>query len=152
MINKYSTFDLRVKAVSAYFDKKMQLTTIARVFNIHRITLYRWIKRYRIRKHINGLQRLPGSGRPCIVKGEHAKKFYKIVLKPASKFGYESDFWTCRRLIQTMNEKFKLTVSQPTMWRLLRELKLTYQKPEKRYFEASKKKRSKWLLETIPQI
>ena len=74
------------------------------------------------------------------------------MLKPASKFGYESDFWTCRRLIQTMAVEFNLTISQPTMWRLLRDMELTYQKPEKRYFEADKEKRDAWLRETVPQI
>jgi transposase len=51
-----------------------------------------------------------------------------------------------------MHEQYTIIVSQPTMWRLLRELKLTYQKPEKRYFEASKKERSIWLRQTAPQI
>lgn len=152
MRKKYSTFELRIKAVKAYFEKKTPLMTIAQVLNIHRVTLFRWITRYRHKGYEKGLRRLSGSGRPRIVDGEYARKFYRIVLKPASKFGYETDFWTCRRLIQTMEDEFKLIVSQPTMWRLLRDLQLTYQKPEKRYFQANKRKRSAWLRETIPQI
>jgi transposase len=152
MLNKYSTLDLRVKAVSAYFDKKIPLQTIAQTFNIHRVTLFRWIRRYRFGKQAHGLGRLSGSGRPRIVGGECAKRFYRVVLKPASDFGYESDFWTCRRLIQTMESEFNMKVSQPTMWRILRDLELTYQKPEKRYFEANKKKRKAWISETLPQI
>ena len=152
MGHKYSTYELRVRAVEAFKRGKMSLTNIAEAFNIHRTTLFRWVKRCGRTQNVTKLRRSPGSGRPCIVSNECARRFYHIVLKPASNFGYESDFWTCRRLIQTMHEQYTIIVSQPTMWRLLRELKLTYQKPEKRYFEASKKERSIWLRQTAPQI
>ena len=152
MAHKYSTYELRVRAVEAFSRGKMSLKTIAEAFSIHRTTLFRWIKRCGRKGNVTKLRRLPGSGRPCIVSEEYARRFYHVVLKPASHFGYETDFWTCRRLIRTMHEQFKLSVSQPTMWRLLRDMKLTYQKPEKRYFEASQKERRIWLRETVPEI
>ena len=45
-----------------------------------------------------------------------------------------------------------MTVSQPTMWRMLRDGDLTYQKPERQYLEANEGKRKAWIPETIPKI
>ena len=45
-----------------------------------------------------------------------------------------------------------MTVSQPTMWRMLRDGDLTYQKPERQYLEANEGKRKAWIQETIPKI
>ena len=45
-----------------------------------------------------------------------------------------------------------MKVSQPTMWRMLRDCGLTYQKPERQYVETNKGKRKAWIQETIPKI
>jgi transposase len=74
------------------------------------------------------------------------------ILKPASRFGFETDFWTCRRLIQHVRKEFGIKISQPTMWRHLREAAMTYQKPEKRYKEADPEAQEAWLLNELPKI
>ena len=75
-----------------------------------------------------------------------------IVLKPASDFGYETNFWTCKRLKAVIEQKFKIKVSKWTIWRCLREAGMTYQKPERKYHEASEEKRKDWLENTLPEI
>jgi transposase len=76
----------------------------------------------------------------------------KIVRKDASKFGYETDLWTCRRIVQVLQKKFRTRVSRQTVWRRLREAELTYQKPERRYMEASETERARWKSRELPKI
>ncbi len=45
-----------------------------------------------------------------------------------------------------------IVLSRQTVWRKLRSLGLTYQKPEKRYMEADEERRQEWLDETLPEI
>jgi len=73
-------------------------------------------------------------------------------MKPASNFGFETDFWTCRRLIQHAKRKFDVQISQPTLWRYLREATLSYQKPEKRYREADPAAQEEWIRTELPKI
>ena len=73
-------------------------------------------------------------------------------MKSASHFGFETEFWTCARILQVVQKKFNLSVSKWTIWRRLREAGLTYQKPERKYFEANAKVRKKWLRITLPKI
>ena len=75
-----------------------------------------------------------------------------MVLTSATSFGYESDLWTCSRIQETLKKQFDITLSRCTVWRRLREAQLTYQKPEKRYIEASEEERKKWRRYCLPKI
>ena len=92
------------------------------------------------------------SGRPKKSSDKIQKSLLKDLLLPASHFGFETDFWTSRRLIQHVDKKFKIRISQPTMWRLLHEAAMTYQKPEKRYKEADPATQTEWIKKELPKI
>lgn len=148
---KYSTYDVRIRAVKAILSGQ-QKTNVAKAYQVDYTTLYRWCKRYDANKDLSDLQRLSGSGRPNILDDENRKSLMDIVMKPAADFGYETDFWTCRRLIQVTEQELSVNISQPTMWRALRDIGLTYQKPQRQYFEINDGERKRWLRYEIPKI
>lgn len=148
--DKYSTYELRDRAVRASIEG-IALSTIAAAYQVNRSTIHRWVKRYREHKK-NGLERGAVSGRPALLRSIKDETFSALILKPATDFGYETDFWTCRRICQVIRQKFRLYVSRWTVWRRLRDLNLTYQKPERRYFEASEKERILWRKQELPRI
>jgi transposase len=125
---------------------------VAQAYQIDYTTLYRWCRRYQEKEDFSSLERKTGSGRPKKIDEAKQQKLFKVIMKPASSFGYETDFWTCRRLIQVVQTQFSITASQPSMWRLLRDLGLTYQKPERRYLETNDETRKKWLRYEVPKI
>ncbi|MCR4320944.1 MAG: hypothetical protein NUV74_11485 [Candidatus Brocadiaceae bacterium] len=145
-------------------------TDVALAYQADYSTLYRWCQRCIRQQDFSELERKSGSGRPNILDFNHRKQLAEIVMKPASIFGYGTDFWTCRRLIQVTETQLKFLsacdaqagrISQPTMWRLLRDMGLTYlpvrdrtqtgQKPERRYFEANEQQRKNWIRYEIPR-
>jgi hypothetical protein len=75
-----------------------------------------------------------------------------MVLSPASDYGYETDFWTTRRLIQVIQSTFHVLLSKQTVMRRLHEAGLTYQKPEREYFELSEEERQEWVRTEVPKI
>jgi transposase len=77
---------------------------------------------------------------------------FEIVLKPASMFGYETDFWTTRRVGQVLRRESGVRVAPQTVWRRLREMGLTYQKPERSYFQRSEQTRREWIETELPKI
>jgi transposase len=99
-----------------------------------------------------GLIRKPVSGRPRKLTELSEKKLHSIVLKPATDFGFETDFWTCNRLLQVLRRDSRGRVSKMTVWRRLRAVGLTYQKPERRYFEAKEEDRQDWVNNELPKI
>jgi len=93
----YSTFEIRVRAVEAV-RQGMAMNDVARAYQVNRTTLYRWVVRYEAQGDIEALQRQPVCGRPSVLGDISNRQLLSVVTKPASKYGYETDLWTCIRL------------------------------------------------------
>jgi len=144
---RYSTLDVRVRAVEAV-SRGLPIGAVADAFGTDRTTLYRWVTRSKT----IGLLRKEGSGRPRLLEDLDKKALWRIVLKPATTFGFETDLWTIGRLHRVVQEKYKTTISHDTIWRRLRDAGLTYQKPERQYFEMDDDTREEWMLTEAPRI
>ena len=151
MIKKYSTIEVRKRSVQAV-KHGHSVSSVADMYQVHRSTVYRWLERYEEDEGYESLKRKEGSGRRRALNVKDTYRLKEIVLCPASQFGYETDLWTSRRLIQIIKEHLGVTLSQPTMWRMLRGCDLTYQKPERRYMEASETARLEWIETELPKI
>lgn len=146
---KYSTYEIRLRAVQSV-KEGMSVSDVAKAYKTHPTTIYRWIEKQK--EGDEGLKRKPGSGRPRKLQELNRNQMRLIVLKPAMEYGFETDFWTCKRIQSVVEKKFNLQVSKWTIWRRLREAGLTYQKPERKYYEASEEKREEWIKNTLPEI
>lgn len=129
----------------------MAISLVAEVFGTDRATIHRWLQRYRIEGEI-GLRRKPGSGRPRILGSLTVNELRSFILQPASDFGYETDLWTVTRVQAIIEDHYGVCVSSNTVWRRLREAGLTYQKPERQYFEIDERARKAWMRREVPRI
>jgi transposase len=147
---RYSTVDIRVRAVQAV-ERGLAAGHVADTFGVDRTTLFRWVRRYHT-DGPDGLQRKAGSGRPRLLTELSEEDLRQIVMFPASDFGYETDLWTVGRLRQVIEEVCEVKLSKDTVWRRLRDAGLTYQKPERQYFEVDEEARQEWLRTEVPHI
>jgi len=127
------------------------MADIAEAYGTDRSTVYRWVTRYQ-EEGEDGLIRRPTSGRPRKLEDLDEYQLCKLVLSPASDFGYETDLWTVARLRRVIREEYRLTISKNTMWRRLRDAGLTYQKPERQYYEIDEDARQEWVRKEVPKI
>ncbi len=146
----YSTYEIRVRAVDAV-QRGWSVGQTADVYGVSRRTLHRWLARYQSNGP-NGLHRKGGSGRPRKLEELTEADWRAIVLQPASVFGYETDLWTVGRLHGVILDLYNVAVSRDTVWRRLREAGLTYQKPEREYYEIDEEARKKWRRYEVPKI
>jgi transposase len=149
-VSVYSTFDIRLRSVEA-IERGIPRGQIAIVFGVDRSALYRWYYHYQ-QEGIDGLYRQEGSGRPKLLNELCDKELRSIVLSSALSYGFESDLWTVGRLHRVITEKFCVVISKLTIWRRLVDAGLTYQKPEREYYEADEEVRKYWRRYTIPKI
>jgi transposase len=150
-VSVYSSFDIRVRAVRAVIDGGMAVTDVAQAYGTDRSTIHRWLRRFETNGEV-GLERQPVSGRPRKLASLDSDALLDIVLAPATEFGYETDFWTTRRLIQVIGSQFGIVLSKRTVLRRLHEAGLSYQKPEREYFELSEEERAEWRRSELPRI
>jgi transposase len=73
-------------------------------------------------------------------------------MRPATHYGFGNTLWTCRRIKDVLRKELRLSVSVPTVWRGLRILGLSCQKPERRAIEQDPVARREWLEEEWPAI
>jgi transposase len=147
---KNSTLELRVCAVRAVLRGR-SMADVADAYGTNRSTVGRWVKRFQ-KEGGEGLERRPTSGRPRTLDELTEENIRNIVLQPASHFGFESDLWTVGRLHAVIEDQYRVLVSKDTLWRRLREAGLTYQKPERQYYELDEESRQDWLRTVVPQI
>jgi transposase len=147
----YSSYDVRVRAVEAVVCRGLAVGDVAQAYRTDRTTLFRWMKRYKEQGE-NGLHRQAGSGRPRKLKEVESTRLWNLVLQPATSFGYETDLWTVARVHQVVQDRLKVVISKDTIWRRLREAGLTYQKPERQYYETDDKARQEWVELRLPTI
>jgi transposase len=147
----YSTLEVRVRAVRAVVDDGLAITAVADAYGADRSTIHRWLTRFH-EEGDSGLSRRTVPGRPRKLAELGAAGLKEIVMSPASKYGFETDFWTTRRLIQVVRSEFNIVISKQTMTRRLHEAGLTYQKPERQYFELSEEERQEWRRNELPKI
>jgi transposase len=145
-----STYEVRLLAVNAVLRGR-SVSDVADAFGTNRSTVGRWVFRFQAEGN-EGLVRRLTSGRPRTLEELTEEELRKIVLQPASSFGYESDLWTVGRLHGVIHQRYEIDVSKDTIWRRLREAGLTYQKPEREYYELDEPSRQAWLKQTVPKI
>jgi transposase len=150
-VTGYSTLDVRLRAVRAVVANGFTVSDVAIAYNTTRSTIHRWLARF-YEEGDNGLNRRTVPGRPRKLIEVEAAGLKKIVLSPASEYGFETDFWTTRRLMQVVQSEYGVLISKQTMMRRLHEAGLTYQKPERQYFELSEEERQDWRRKELPKI
>lgn len=149
-VGVYSTCEMRTRAVEA-LERGMRVADVASAYRVDRTTLFRWRQRFDSEGE-TGLHRRGGSGRPRKLTELGEDVWQEIVLQPASAFGFETDLWTVRRVHQVLCREYDADISRDTVWRRLREAGLTYQRPERQYFQIDEQARHQWLQNEVPRI
>ena len=142
--------DVRRRAAVAVVEG-MTIADVAVAYGVDRKTVSRWVAKFR-NGGSDGLRRKAGSGRPRKLEELTEEELRQIVLPGAMAFGFETDLWTVRRLRRVIRDKFRIQSSKNTIWRRLRDAGLTYQKPEREYYEIDEATRKKWLRYEVPKI
>ena len=144
------TATARERAARAAVDG-MGISSIALAYGVDRKTVSRWVSKYSD-CGIAALQRKVGSGWPRKLEELTVEELKKVVLQGAIAFGFETNLWTVSRLRRVIQDEFRIQLSKNTIWRRLRDAGLTYQKPEREYYEIDEATRKKWIRYEVPKI
>src|SRR3990172_12055583 len=110
----------------------MTVSQVSAAYQTERSTIHGWVKRHES-GGFDGLYRskAPGSGRPKKLAPEEQAALLKVVCRDASEFGYETDLWTCRRVMQFLRKVSRIRVSRQDVWGLLHDTSFSFYKPER---------------------
>src|SRR5215469_1177510 len=143
--------EMRFRAIEAHQAGK-GVGEIAKLLGVHWGSVSRWLTKWR-RDGQRALKERKATGRPPKLDCKrHGKAILNLVEHPATEYGYEHPLWTCQRIRQVISAELDLVVSVPTLWRELKKLKLSCQKPERRALEQDPKARARWIATEWPRI
>ena len=104
---------------------------VARAVSASRSSVQRWQALYR-QAGAKGLNPKPIPGRPPGLSAKQKVRLERLLLKGAVDAGYATELWTLDRITQQMWKQFGLRYHPGHVWRVLRSMGWSSQKPERR--------------------
>lgn len=124
---------------------------VARIIGCSSGSVDRWKKA--LKEHgPDGLKakRHPGP-RPRLSNAQK-RRLVSLLEKGAAAAGYTNDLWTCRRVADLIGKTFGVWYDPDHVWRILRSLGWSSQKPEARARERDEKAVERWRKRDWPRI
>ncbi len=131
--------------------KEWQVNEIADAFGVNRRAVTRWFTIYK-RQGKEGLKSQKAPGPKFKLLPKEMRRLLQCIKQPATNFGFETPLWTCKRVDYLIKKITKKKLDNANVWRLLKKLGLTNQKPERRALEQNPNAVRKWLKEEWPRI
>ena len=91
-------------------------------------------------------------GREPFLTDKQKRKLRKLLGQGPVAAGYGTEQWTCPRVAALIEEHFGVQYHAGHVWRLLRSLGWTWQKPEQRARERNEQAIQRWRDEDWPRI
>ena len=141
----------RRQAIQLLQKGKKSLSAVARYLSASKSSVSRWYQAYKI-QGLSALKPKPTPGRPCRLSQAQKRRLGKWLLKGPLALGYSTDLWTLRRIANFVKKKFHVLYHPNHLWRLLRDIGWSCQKPERRALQRKEKEIARWKYYHWPRI
>src|SRR3954447_22880423 len=136
---------------AALFRAGKRVYEVAAQIGVAYETAHRWKSRWQK----GGMAALCSRGKPGPDKQlnpDQLDELERVLLAGAQAAGYEQGLWTLGRVRTLIAQRFGVRYSEVAVWKLLRELKWSPQKPEKRAREADREAIERWKSQRWPEL
>ena len=124
-------------------EQGMTQAKVAQAVGATRVSVYRWWKAYKEGGE-GGLVAKPHPGRRPKLGERERERLVRLLLEGARKFGYDTDLWTLPRVTEVIEMEFGVSYHPSQVWRILRGLGWSCQKPERRARERDEEAIRRW--------
>ena len=101
---------------------------------------------------LDGLAAKPHPGKPPRLSAAQKEELRELLVAGAVAAGFPSECWTCPRVAQVIENQFGVKYHPDHVWKILRGLGFTCQKPEHRARERDEERIATWRREDWPRI
>jgi len=124
---------------------------VARLVGAPRQTVYRW-REVLAASGIDALRNMSTGGRPPELGAAELSRLYVMLLEGATAHGFATPLWTLKRVRLLIEREFGVRYSEVHVWRLLGQLGLSNQKPDRRALERDAAAIEHWRKRTWPAL
>ena len=105
------------------------------------------VKRWKVaveKYGLDGLAAKPHPGKPRRLSQMQRQKLVELLKRGPLKAGYETNLWTCPRVAELIRQHFGVAYHPAHVWKVLRRLGWTAQKPQRRARERDEAAVDRW--------
>ena len=124
---------------------------VARRVGVTRTSVSRWEK-LRQEGGIAALQRPKRFGRPRRLSDQQCAELVRQLKVGALAAGFPTELWTLPRMAQLIEQRFAVRLTEPSVWRLLRSLGWSVQRPAGQARQRDEKAIRTWKAKRWPAL
>jgi transposase len=147
----FQALEKRRLASVKLFDQGLNNSEIGRRLKVCNQTVSRWRKQ-RVAGGVKALHATGPAGRRPRLGQPQKERLVQRLLAGPERLGYETPLWTCARVAHLIQQEFGVRYHAGHVWKLLRELNWSPQRPVGRALERNEAAITEWKKKTWPRI
>ena len=132
-------------------ERGWKQTHIADALGVSEGTVSQWMKRAR-EKGVQALRHKPPPGAPPRLSEVERARLPELLAQGAQAHGFRGDVWTCERVAVVIRREFGVSYHPAHVSRLLKKLRLSLQKPERRADQRDEEAIKHWKDQKWPSL
>ena len=141
----------RRRLAVSLLEQGMRAAQVARAVGTSRASVTRWRQAYE-EGGAEAIAAKPHPGRPPRLSAAQRRRLAKLLLQGARKHGYSTDLWTLARVAEVIAVNFGVAYTIGHVWRVLRAMRWSSQKPDRRARERDEQAIEQWRRQDWPRI
>ena len=147
----FDALEQRRLRASVMLKKGMSQGEIARRLGVHRQSVYRWQVALKSSGKA-GLKKAGRAGRKAKLSEEQRQELMTLLEAGPERVGYDTGLWTIRRVAEVIEERFGVEYDPSQVWRILRGIGWSCQRPTGRALERDEEAIHRWKKERWPEV
>lgn len=143
--------EVRRRLAVGMLAKGKTIREVAELIGASESSVKRW-KAAWVKGGVDALAAKPHPGRPPRLSTAQLRQLVNILLRGPIAAGYATDLWTCPRVAEVIAKRFGVKYHDAHVWKLLRKLNWSCQKPERRARERDEAAIRRWRKRDWPRI
>lgn len=132
---RYRAWELR--------EKGWTQQEIAEALGVTQGAVSQWMKRVK-EGGVEGLRHKKPSGAPPRLTSSQKTELPELLTKGAESYGFRGEIWTCDRVAEVIRQHYGVSYHPSHISRILRSLRWSLQKPERRAKQRDEDEIRKW--------
>jgi transposase len=141
---------LRLRA-ARMFEQGTSQAEVANQLGTSRQNAHRWYRKWQ-QGGRDALRAAGRAGRRPKLDARARRKLERALLQGAPAHGFDSDLWTCKRVVVVLQRLSGVRHHPSHIWRILRAMGWTVERPERRAIERDEAAIARWVKADWPRI
>jgi transposase len=147
----FAALEQRRLRAARLLEKGVSQAEVARQVSVHRQSVSRWARQLE-KEDRAGLEQAGRAGRKPRLRAEDLERIERALKRGPEAFGYDTGLWTSARVADWIEKECGIAYHPGHVWRLLRLLGWSGQRPTGRAIERDEQAIARWKRKRWPEI